>query len=110
MTKRVVDYDPFTRITTTFDYTPDGMVILGHEHADVAPLLDFNKALQNDDDYTKRGIKDSWWHCASIPPIIIEKWKNELGVDVFNKHHMKAVKKLLNQPEYRYLKTTTKMI
>lgn len=110
MTKRVVDYDPYTRITTTFDYTPDGMVILGEEHQDIAPLLDFNKRLANDDSYTKQGIKDSWWHCASIPPILIAKWKYELGVDVYNKHHIKAVKKLLNQPEYKYLKTTTKMI
>lgn len=110
MTKRVVDYDPFTRITTTFDYTPDGVVILGQEHEDVSPLLDFNKGLQNDEDYYKNGVKDSWAHVASIPPILIAKWKYELGVDVYNKHHIKAVKKLLNQPEYRYLKTTTKTI
>jgi len=109
MTKRVVDYDPFTKITTTFDYTPDGMVILG-EYADVEPLLDFNKKLANDDEYTKRGIKDCWWHCASFPAIIIAKWKYEHGVDVYNKHHIEAVRKLLRRPEYRYLKTTTKMI
>ena len=110
MTKRVVDYDPYTGITTTFDYTPDGVVILGREHQDVAPLLDFNKNLQNDPEYWKKGVKDSWAHYASIPPIIIEKWRNEFGIDVFNKDHAKRVKKLLNDPEYRYLKTTAKMV
>ena len=107
--KRIVDYDPHTRITTTFDYTPDGMVILGSE-ADITPVLEQNKALQNHDDYSKQGIKDSWWHYATIPMIVIEKWKNELGVDVFNKDHAKRVKKLLNDPQYRYLKTTAKMV
>jgi len=109
MTKRVVDYDPHTRITTTFDYIEDGTVILGHE-ADVSPVLEQNKALQNFEDYSKKGIKDSWWHYATIPMIVIEKWKIEKGIDVFNKDHAKAVKRLLNDPEYRYLKTTAKMV
>lgn len=96
-------------MTTTFDYTPDDVTIIGREQ-DVSALLDLNKKLANNDEYSKKGIKDCWFHFASIPNIIIEKWKNEFGVDVFNKDHEKAVKKLLNQPEYRFLKTTTKMV
>ena len=32
---------------------------------------------------------------ASIPLIIIEKWKRELGVDIMDKNDMPKVKKLL---------------
>lgn len=110
MTKRIVDYDPFTHITTTFDFDhASNTTIVGREQ-DVQGILEVNKSLANNDDYTKGGIKDSWFHCASIPNIVIEQWKNKYGVDVFNKDHEKAVKRLLNNPEYRYLKTTTKMV
>lgn len=72
-------------------------------------MLDANKMLQNDDQLTKDGIKNGWWHYAQVPNIIIEKWLNEHGVNFYDKDHQKKIFKLLNQPEYRYLKTTTKM-
>ena len=98
-----------TGVTTTFDYDHStDKTIIGYEQ-DVSLLLDANKALQNDEEYSKKGIKDGWWHYAKIPMIVIEKWLNEHGVDAFNKDHQKAVYRLLNQPEYRYIKTTTKM-
>jgi len=106
MSKRVVDYDPFTGVTTTFDYDPfSDTTYVGREQL-IEPALDRNKALQNDTEYSRKGIKNDWWHEAFIPNVIIEKWKNEFGVDVFNKDHVKKVKKLLNSPEYKYLKTT----
>ena len=78
-------------------------------HQDVETILDINKAITLDEDISKRGIKAGWWHYATIPNIIIEKFRTEHGVDFFNKDHQKAIFRLLNQPEYRYLKTTTKM-
>ncbi len=96
-------------MTTTFDYIPEtDTTVIGREQ-DCSLILEANKALQNDESITQQGIKNSWWHYGQIPNIVIEKWKNEHGVDVFNKDHQKAVFRLLNQPEYRYLKTTTKM-
>jgi len=32
-------------------------------------------------------------------------WKRDLGVDVFNKDHMPKVKKLLNDPDWAWLRT-----
>jgi len=108
MGKRVVDYDPFTGITTYFDYDhASDTTIVGYEQ-DASVILDANKALQNNDEYTRQGIKQGWWHYASYPAIIIQKWATEYGVDVFNKDHQKKVIQLVNQPEYKYLKTTTK--
>lgn len=107
--KRVVDYDPWSGITTSFDYdwTTDTTVI--HREQDVSAILELNKSYANNEDYTKHGFKNEWWHYASIPNIVQEKWLREYGVNLYDKNHEKKVFKLLNQPEYRYLKTTTKM-
>jgi hypothetical protein len=110
MAKRVLDYDPLSGITRYFDYIPEtDTSVVYSEQEGVNLILDANKALQNDDQLTRDGIKKGWWHYAQIPNIIIEKWLNEHGVDIYNKDHEKKVYSLLNQPEYRYLKTTTKM-
>lgn len=71
--------------------------------ADVEPLLEINKALANSGDgYSpSRELR----RAASIPMIIIEKWKDEHGVDVFNPDHKEAVRRLLNSSEYLYLRT-----
>lgn len=106
MTKRIVDYDPVGGMTTTFDYDHATDVTIVGSYQDVGPLLELNRAMAKNNDYTKQGIKNGWWKYASIPNILIEKWKNEEGVDVFNKDHEKAVYKKLNDPEYQYLKTT----
>jgi hypothetical protein len=109
MAKRVLDYDPFSKITTYFEYHPETDTAVTIREQDTSLILDANKVLQNNDQLTRDGIKNSWWHYAQIPNIVIEKWLTEHGVDLYNKDHQKAVFRLLNQPEYRYLKTTTKM-
>jgi hypothetical protein len=104
-----VNYDPFTGMTTYFDYDHSTDTTIVGSEQDVTALLDLNKRLQNDESYSKSGIKNGWWHYATYPSIIIEKWLNEHGVNVFNKDHQKKVLELTNRPEYRFLKTTTKM-
>lgn len=111
LTKRVIDYDPFTGITThgTYHASEDMMVV--ERSQDVSYLLDMNKALANETDATKEGIKNGWWHYAQIPNIIAEKWLLEHGVDVFKSENWEKngrIWKLLNDPQYRYLKTTAK--
>ena len=70
---------------------------------DVEPILEANKALAaSGDGYSpSRELR----RAASIPLAIVEKWKNELGVDVFNPDHKPAVRRLLNSSEYLYLRT-----
>lgn len=96
----ILDYNPTTRVTETFEYLDDGSWRITRTQ-DVEPILDHNKAKQNEH-FDKR--KD-WWPAASIPNIIIEKWKREDGIDVFNKNHVQAVKRKLNSNEYRWLRT-----
>lgn len=109
MAKRIVSYDPMSKLTTYTEYDPVSDTTKVGCEQDVSSLLEINKNLQNNEDYSKQGIKEGWWHYASYPAIIIEKWLNEYGVNVFDRDHQKKVLELTNRPEYRYLKTTTKM-
>lgn len=110
MSKRIVDYNPHNGITTYFDYDHASDTTYVGTEQDVSLILDLNTTLRNDGDYSKKGVKDSWLHYATYPPIIINKWLAEYGVNVFKKEDQKKVKQLTERPEYRYLKTTTKRI
>ena len=44
-------------------------------------------------------------HGRLIPLIIIEKWRNELGVDYWNPDHQDRIDRLLADPEWRWLRT-----
>jgi hypothetical protein len=103
--KKLLDHNPLTGESTVFE--SDGEKFRIAEYQNIQPIIDANRALAVNDGYAKRGIKDDWWHYASIPNVVALKWKNEKGVDVFDPSQRKAVFKLLNDPEYAYLKTTT---
>jgi len=97
-----------TGMTTTFEYDAVNDIVTVGREQDVSSLLDLNKRKWNDSDHTKAGIKRGWWEYADIPNIVIEKWLNEKGVNAYKREHAPAVFRLLNDPEYRYLKTTSK--
>jgi hypothetical protein len=42
---------------------------------------------------------------ASIPNAVAMIWLTRYGVDVFKKDHEPAVRRLLNDPEWRHLRT-----
>jgi hypothetical protein len=72
---------------------------------DVEPIVDHNLAAQNEDPagwYTKsKALRLT----AKIPLIIVEKWRNELGIDCFNPNHWPAVRRLLNSSDWYALRT-----
>jgi len=105
--KRLLSIDPISGLKTWHDHDQVTDVTTIGYTSDAGPLLEQNKVLQNSDDYTKKGIKQEFWHYASIPAGIVMDWLINRGVDVYNKEHTKKVLQLLNDPEYRYLKTTT---
>lgn len=105
--RRLIGTDEVNGISTfhEYDHETDTTTII---HAsDATPLLEQNKKMANDADYSKNGIKQGWWLYASIPAIVQTKWLIEHGVDVYNKDHGAKIGKLLNDPEYQYLKTTS---
>lgn len=70
---------------------------------DVGDILDLNKALATENDGWNKAR--DMRRVASIPVMVMVKWKAELGVDVLNPDHKDAVVKLLNDPDYAYLRT-----
>ena len=100
----LLDYDPFTKITTWHDYDALTDTTTLHSVQDVEPFLEQNKLDYNDG-------SDGWspsrelQRVASIPNILIEKWLREEGIDVYNDNHWPAVVRKLNSSEYRHLRT-----
>ncbi len=102
MSKRLLDWNQETGVASWWHQDGEGVwAEEAVQHA--APILDLNKEAQN--------------HCnpynaahdvrmvARIPLIIIAKWRNELGVDYWNPDHQAKVDALLNDPEWRWLRT-----
>ena len=87
-------------------HSADGTGAIQHKSEDLTKLLDQNKGLQQEDHH----IKDELRLSARIPVTIYYEWKNKFGVDLYDKNHAPAVRKLLNSPDYRYLKTTSRVI
>lgn len=107
--KRLLDYDPINGVSCFFEYNDaDQKVVLTHEQ-DVSSVLDANKRDANDDDKTKRGWKNDWWKYATVPTIVEIEWRQKYGVELGNPDHSARVFKLLNHPDYRYLKSTSKI-
>lgn len=107
MSKRLFDHCHMTGVTEWFEDTDDGFNI--HYEQDAEPIIELNKAKQS----MGRAFyaKDpELWKVASIPIGVQYKWMVEHGVDVMNKDHWPKVKRLLNDPEWRYLKTAEVII
>jgi hypothetical protein len=109
--KRLFDHDPKTGVTEIFHYDEITKDVHIETLQDTSPLVDQNKSLQNDDDYSKNGIKNDMWHYASIPIVVQLKWISQYGShnDPMKKGNEKLLFRLLNSPEWRYLKATNKI-
>lgn len=64
-------------------------------------ILDANKAEQNSDNPLKHGDMQM---VARVPFIVMEKWRNELGIDYWNPDHQDAVDRLLESSDWRWLR------
>lgn len=108
MTERLLSRDPVTGLEQWFSYDSQNDTTIIRTVGDCEPIIEANKKMANDNDFTSHGIKDGMWLYASIPAAVQVKWLVEHGVDVYNKHHGPQISRLLEDPEYRYLKTTHK--
>lgn len=106
MGRRLLDHDPESGVSTYHHYDPVTNVTHIERVQDVEPMLNLAKEAYKDEDRKKKGIKDSWWHVAQIPVIVQEKWLRDHGVNCLEKDHWPAVRRLLNSPEWRYLRTS----
>ena len=104
--KRHFDYDPLTQTTEVFHFDEATGDFAIESSIDVEPLLDINKARQNDGANGWTPSRDMKM-IGSIPNIVVEKWRNEFGVNIFDKNHEPAVRRLLNDPDWRWLRTSS---
>lgn len=100
--KRYIETDPLTGAVETFEFDEDGDHAMVHRSFDDTKAINHNKRLQNEwdgwnDDKTRR-------LAARIPIDVCYIWLTKHGVDIFNKNHQKGVERLLNDPEWRYLR------
>lgn len=98
--KRLLDHDPVTGVTEYFYYDDATDRVHIETVADAGPVIEANKRQYNE----KQASKD-WIKVASIPPAVQMLWLEKYGVNLFNRNHDERVKRLLNDPEWRYLRT-----
>jgi hypothetical protein len=99
------DFDPLTGLRYDFDYNEETGDAIIHTTQDVSALLDYNAALRNAG-ATDKGIKESWWLYAKIPPIFMLKMRAK-GINVEDGRHIDRVLAEINT-NYPLLKTTQK--
>ena len=103
---RVLDIDPISGIATTFRYDSElDKTIIGY-HQNTTPIIEANKRAVIETD-AKAQMKNDLVHYARIPTIVQYEWLYKHGVDFNKTEHQKAWMRLLNSPDYKYLKTTT---
>ena len=105
--KRLLSFDPVTGIETwhEYDHAEKQTRIYYVPTRDVDPTLSTLKRMANDDELTKRGIKNEWWLYGHIPDAVLLKWYVEEGI---HPDDTDAMFKKLNDPDYKYLKATHK--
>lgn len=108
MDKRLLSYDSLTGLSTYHAYDDQTDTTIIQTVGDCEPYLELNKLRQNDADFSKNGIKQEFFLYASIPPAFQVKLLVEHGIDVYNREHSARLGRILEDPEYRFLKCTTK--
>lgn len=108
MSKQFLDYDPLTKTTTWFEGNGDGSFKVCSEQ-DFGAILEHNKRLANDESYKRAGIKSEWYHFATVPNSVMHKIMVEHHVNPFERDDLPRIEKILNSPDYKYLRTVNKI-
>ena len=101
------DLDAQTGILEKYSKDADGKIKV-YQTQDVKPFLEHNKTHM---DAGSKGFQGDWHRMASIPPIVIVQWTEELkakGADCVNPLDVKNRKFLLgklNSPDWVKLRT-----
>ncbi len=107
MSKRLLEYDPMTGISTWFEgYGNDGFKVA--QTQDVKKILDRNKRLANDGSYKRQGIKEDWYHFATVPVTVLHEILMKYNLDWANKDDLPKIEKIL-QRDYKKLLTVDKV-
>lgn len=102
MARRLLDYNPFNGLSTYFHYDESTDETHIETVGDSTAEVEAATQLRNNEDYTRKGMKNDFLHYAHITDAVLMKW-HSMGVDIKDS---KELIKMVNKPEWRYLKTT----
>jgi hypothetical protein len=103
--ERLFDYDPFLGVRTYFSTDEKGdSWKFRYEYDPVTYELEASKELAKTDELWDTGVENSWLHFAHIPNQIMHQWAT-LGVDITDPAELC---RMVERPEWAYLKNTTK--
>ena len=106
--RRLLDYNADTGVREIFEGTDEGFTITYEQ--DVEPITDHNKAAANEGKWGRNPDKSEFRQVAQIPIVVQMDWLTKKGIDVYNRDHWPAVKRMLNSNEWRYLRTNEVII
>lgn len=109
---RLLDYDPETGVRIDYIGSSDEktyQIRTMQSAGAIQDILDLNAAKRAEGrNYYARDSE--MWRAASIPIGVQYEWMTKYGVDVYNPEHADGVLKLLDDPDWRYLKTAEIML
>lgn len=108
MPRRLIDRDPLTGIATYHHYDPGTDVTHIEEVQDVQGILEHTKRLANDGDYKRKGIKEDWYHFATVPNTVLMEILTKHRLDWRRSEDLPKIERLL-QSEYKKLLTVNRI-
>jgi hypothetical protein len=104
MTKHLFELDASRGLRIDYEELEGGGVAF-HYTQDVEPLLDLNKAKQ-DAGRSYFAADPDMWRVACIPIVVQYEWIRRYGIrDVYAPEYTAKITRLLNDPEWKWLKT-----
>ena len=108
MTRHVLDDGSHDGIKQDMIFDDSETKVIVHQHADVEPVIDDNKRLMNLNSGWSKSRE--WKRVASIPIAVQFEWIQKYGTDPLAKGNEKFLKRILNDPDWRYLRTAPGML
>ena len=105
------EYNPYKDAVETYYWDESTETMTIKNTFDVSDILEANKR-QAHTSLDQRYGKQMMHHVAEIPNVFITKFLKEHNLDIFSEDpsDQKRLRKLLELPEYRFLKTTVKKL
>jgi hypothetical protein len=98
----LLDDGPGGRTVFYYDEAEDKFALRLEQ--DVDPMLEYVKAVRGDRTLNEDS-EGVWRRVAFIPDVVVRLWKTLYGVDLYDRNHLEAVVRLLNDPEWSALRT-----
>lgn len=100
-----LDTDPYSGAVETLSVDEMSGDFAIHRTADVQPIIDANKEWENHVSHVRTPGDLDMRLAARIPIEVAYLWLQRYGICAWKKEHWDKVKRLLNDGEWRYLRT-----